>query len=165
MLPRVIYAATAFWLLLGATVFIIALRGGPAGVRQTLHTEGRIGRRMRFGVIVGVFAVGLLVPVLVSVSNGEHKAQTGPSGLTLTAGETSGRTLFASRCATCHTLHAAHAVGRVGPNLDVLRPPASLVIDAITNGRARGMGQMPALLYQGTDAKNVADFVAAVAGR
>jgi cytochrome c553 len=165
MLPRVIYAAAAFWVGLGLTVFLVALRGGPAGVRATLHTEGQLGRRVRLGVIVSVFAVGLLVPLLVSVSNGAHKARTGPSGLTLTAGETAGRTLFAARCATCHTLSAARAVGRVGPNLDILRPPAALVLDAITNGRARGMGQMPALLFQGDDAKNVADFVAAVAGR
>ena len=165
MLPRVIYAATAFWLLLGGIVFIIALRGGPGGTRHTPETETRVGGRTRLGVIVVVFAAGLLVPVLVSVSNGEHKARTGPSGLTLTAGETAGRTLFATRCGTCHTLHAAQTVGRVGPNLDVLRPPAALVLDAIANGRARGMGQMPALLYQGAQAKNVADFVAAVAGR
>ncbi len=165
MLPRVLIAVTAFWVALGAVVFLVALRGGPAGVRATLHTEGRIGARVRLVTIVAVFAAGLVVPLLVSVSNGEHKARTGPAGLTLNAGETAGRTLFASRCATCHALHAARAVGRVGPNLDVLRPPAALVLDAITNGRARGMGQMPALLFQGADAKNVANFVAAVAGR
>jgi cytochrome c553 len=164
MLPRVIIAVTAFWVVLGMTVFIIALRGGPGGVRTAMHSEGRLGTRIRVSVIVGVFVLGLAVPVLVSVSNGEHKAATGPGGLTLNAGETAGRTLFATKCATCHTLHDAHAVGRVGPNLDILHPPASLVIDAITNGRARGMGQMPALLFQGADAKNVANYVAAVAG-
>jgi mono/diheme cytochrome c family protein len=164
MLPPVLIAVTAFWAVLGAAVFLIALRGGPAGVRATLHTEGRVGGRVRLGVILVVFAAGLVIPLLVSLANGEHKARTAPGGITLTAGETAGRTLFASKCATCHTLHAARAVGRVGPNLDVLRPPAALVIDAITNGRARGMGQMPALLFQGADAKNVADFVAAVAG-
>jgi cytochrome c5 len=165
MLPPVLIAATAFWVVLGAAVFFVALRGGPAGVRATLHTEGRVGARVRLYLIVGVFVLGLLVPLGVSVSNADHKARTGPAGITLTAGETAGRTLFSSKCSTCHTLRAAHAVGRVGPNLDVLRPPAGLVVDAITNGRARGMGQMPAMLFQGADAKNVADFVAAVAGR
>ncbi|MGI8802644.1 MAG: c-type cytochrome [Solirubrobacteraceae bacterium] len=160
-----IIAATAFWVVLGLAVFFVALRGGPAGVRATLHTEGRIGRRVRASAVVAVFAAGLGVPLLVSVSNGEHKARTGPSGVTLNAGETAGRELFASRCATCHTLRAARAVGRVGPNLDILRPPAALVTDAIAHGRARGRGQMPALLFQGNDAKNVADFVGAVAGR
>ncbi len=165
MLPPVLIAATAFWVVLGAAVMLIAFRGGLAGVRPTLPTEGQVGRRIRAVAIVAVFAAGLVVPVLVGVSNGQHKAKTGPAGLTLSAGQAAGRTLFATRCATCHALHAAHAVGRVGPNLDVLRPPKALVLDAITNGRARGMGQMPALLYQGGDAKNVASFVAAVAGR
>lgn len=165
MLPRVLIAATAFWVVLGAAVMLMAFRGGPAGVRATLHTEGRVGARVRWAIIVAVFLAGLAVPLAVSVSNGAHKARTGPAGLTLTASETAGRTLFATRCATCHTLHAAHAVGRVGPNLDVLRPPAALVLDAIANGRARGMGQMPALLYEGAEAKDVANFVAAVAGR
>ncbi len=165
MLPRVLIAVTAFWVVLGAAVLLVALRGGPAGVRATLHTEGRTGTRVRLAVIAVVFFGGLAVPLAVSVSNGAHKARTGPAGLTLTASQTAGRTLFATRCATCHTLHAARAVGRVGPNLDILRPPAALVLDAIANGRARGKGQMPALLYEGADAKNVADFVAAVAGR
>ena len=31
-------------------------------------------------------------------------------------------------------------------------------------GRARGLGQMPAMLYQGKEAEQVAAFVAAVAG-
>jgi len=165
MLPPVIIAATAFWLLLGAAVFLIAIRGGPAGIRATLHTEGRVGGRIRVALIVLTFVAGLAVALLVEVFNGEHKARTGPAGITLTAGETAGRALFASKCSTCHTLDASRAVGRVGPNLDVLRPPVPLVIDAIAGGRARGMGQMPALLFDGTDAKNVADFVAAVAGR
>ena len=39
---------------------------------------------------------------------------------------------------------ASNAVGKVGPNLDVLHPPKGLILDAITNGRARGQGQMPA---------------------
>ena len=40
----------------------------------------------------------------------------------------------------------------------------ALVLSAIKEGRARGLGQMPALLYQGKEAEEVADFVAAVAG-
>ena len=40
----------------------------------------------------------------------------------------------------------------------------ALVANAIAEGRARGLGQMPALLYQGKEAEEVASFVAAVAG-
>ncbi len=38
------------------------------------------------------------------------------------------------------------------------------MLNTIEEGRARGLGQMPALLYQGKEAEEVANFVAAVAG-
>ena len=90
----------------------------------------------------------------------------------LTAEQQKGRELFAHSCAVCHTLAAVKSVGRVGPNLDVrvgedIATPAgrkALVLSAIAEGRARGLGQMPALLYQGKEAEEVANFVAAVAG-
>jgi mono/diheme cytochrome c family protein len=160
-----IFAAIAFWLILGFGVIFIALRGGPRGARQALYTQSRVGRRAIWAAIVVLLAFGISVPALVLAFNGAHRASAGPEGLHLTASQTRGRTLFARACATCHTLHGANAVGRVGPNLDVLRPPNALILDAIANGRARGMGQMPALLYQGRDAVDVANFVATVAGR
>ena len=63
-------------------------------------------------------------------------------------------------------------MGRIGPNLDVrvgadiatAAGRKALVLNAIAEGRARGLGQMPAQLYQGKEAEEVANFVAAVAG-
>jgi mono/diheme cytochrome c family protein len=159
-----IYAAAGFWIVTAITVFLVALRGGPAGVRASLKDDTPFGSRMRFTGIGLIFAACLAIPLLIVVLDNEHKARSGPAGITLTAAETSGRTLFAAKCATCHTLSDARAVGRVGPDLDVLRPPAALVLDAIANGRARGAGQMPAGLYSGSDATDVAKFIAAVAG-
>jgi mono/diheme cytochrome c family protein len=159
-----IYAAIAFWLALGFGVIFIAMRGGPRGARLALYTRHRGGSRaVLAGILISV-AFGIAIPTLVLVSNSSHRASAAPSGINLDASATRGRTLFARACATCHTLHAANAVGRVGPNLDVLRPPEALVLDAIANGRARGMGQMPAGLYTGRDAQDVAHFVAVVAG-
>jgi cytochrome c551 len=97
--------------------------------------------------------------------NGNDHAKRALGGVDLSASAERGRSTFAKYCATCHTLRGANAVGRVGPNLDALRPPKALVLDAIKKGRARGNGQMPAMLLQGQDATDVADFVAAVAGR
>ena len=105
-------------------------------------------------------------------SNAEHKASVAVGGLHLTAEQQKGRELFAHTCAVCHTLAATKSVGRIGPNLDVrvgdeISTPAgrkALVVNAIAEGRARGLGQMPALLYQGKEAEEVASFVAAVAG-
>src|SRR5947209_2672467 len=151
-----IYAAIAFWLILGLGVIFVALRGGPRGARESLYTERLFGRRAIWATIAALVVFGVAVPALVLAANGTDRASAGPSGIHLNASETRGRTLFARACATCHTLHAANAVGRVGPNLDVLHPPKALILDAIANGRARGNGQMPALLYQGRDAQDVA---------
>ena len=74
------------------------------------------------------------------------------------------RELFGLRCANCHTLQAANAIAQVGPNLDQIRPPKALVLDAIENGRARGNGQMAGGLYTGEDAEDVANFVAKAVG-
>ncbi len=64
-------------------------------------------------------------------------------------------------------------MGRTGPNLDDLigketsggfAAKRALVLEAVEDGIARGQGQMPALLYEGKEAEQVADFVAQAAG-
>jgi mono/diheme cytochrome c family protein len=168
-----VIAIVIFWALLGVGVFFVAIRGGPRGAREALHTRSRLGRRaVLLGVLV-LFAFGITVPALVLAFNGEHKAAVAAGGVHLTAAQQRGRELFARACSVCHTLAAARAVGRVGPNLDVrvgedISTPSgrrALVESAISEGRARGLGQMPAQLYQGREAKEVAEFVAAAAGR
>jgi mono/diheme cytochrome c family protein len=160
------------WALLGLAVFFVAMHGGPRGVRQMLHTESKLGQRVVTLGIVLLFAFGLTVPALVLAFNGAHKASVAVGGLHLNAEEQRGRDLFARSCAVCHALAAVKSVGRVGPNLDVrvgadiatAAGRKALVLSAIAEGRARGLGQMPAMLYQGREATAVADFVAAVAG-
>ena len=74
-----------------------------------------------------------------------------------------GGKLFASSgCGSCHTLKAADAKGQVGPNLDELKPPASLVVDRVTNGK----GVMPSFKGQlsETQIQDVAAYVSSVAG-
>jgi len=167
-----VYVFIAFWALLGLGVFFVAMRGGPRGARQSLHTESTASRRVVTIGVVLLFAFGLIVPGLVLAFNAEHKASVTVGGLHLNAEQQKGRELFARSCAVCHTLAATKSVGRVGPNLDVrvgedISTPAgrkALVLGAIAEGRARGLGQMPAQLYQGKEAEQVASFVAAVAG-
>jgi mono/diheme cytochrome c family protein len=167
-----IIAIVLVWALLGLGVFFIAMRGGPRGAREALHTQSRTGQRVVLLGVAVIVAFGIAVPTLVLAFNGEHKAAVAVGGLRLSASEQSGRDLFARACAVCHTLAAAKAVGRIGPNLDVrvgeqIATPAgrkALVSNAILEGRARGLGQMPAQLYQGREAEEVAEFVAAVAG-
>src|ERR1700694_4110352 len=156
------------WVVLGLATFFIAMRGGPRGARRSLHTESRIGQRLITLTVVVLVAFGLAVPALVLAFNGEHKASVAVGGLHLSASQQRGRDLFARSCAVCHTLAAVKAVGRVGPNLDVrvgadiatAAGRRALVLNAITEGRARGLGQMPAQLNQGREAEEVAEFVA-----
>jgi plastocyanin len=85
-----------------------------------------------------------------------------------------GKKLFVSKCGSCHTLSHASTSGTVGPNLD----------DAFRQDRANGLrssdirglvdywiqypsegGVMPARLYTGHRAADVAGYVAAVAAK
>ena len=66
-------------------------------------------------------------------------------------------------CTGCHTLKDAGSTGTVGPNLDQAMPPASLVVDRVTNGK----GVMPS--FKGTltptQIADVAAYVSSVAGK
>lgn len=153
------------WVLLGLAVFFVAMSGGPRGARQALYGESKGARRTAALTITLVFAgMGIAVPAVVIAGN-EDDDEAGAARVQLTASQERGRELFGQVCQQCHTLAAANAVGRVGPDLDRLKPPKGLVLDAVVNGRTRGQGTMPAGLYTGRDAEDVASFVAAVAGR
>lgn len=175
MLP--VFAFIAFWVVVGLSAFLIGMRSGPRR-RPEPGRRGSVAGR-RFAVIA--FAVvylgfGILIPIgFLSGNHANASAQVG--GITLTAAEKNGRQLFGEHCGVCHTLAAANAVGKVGPNLDVLKPPASLVLSTINNGclqkppttkdpqNCLGQGTMPATIIQGTEARNVAQFVGRVAGK
>jgi mono/diheme cytochrome c family protein len=159
------------WVLLGIAIFLLAMRR-PAGAARTGQPRSRTGQRfLMFGIVI-LIAFGIAVPAVVMASNGANKASTTVGGVHLTAEQQAGRDLFAHTCGVCHTLEATKSVGRTGPNLDVrvgddiatAAGRKALVESAIKEGRARGLGQMPALLYQGKEAEAVANFVAAVAG-
>jgi mono/diheme cytochrome c family protein len=155
------------FLAIGLSVVLAAMRSGRPPARSGPESRGtRRAWALGFAVIVLVLGIGL--PVLVAVSNGDDHAKQGAGGVELTSAQAHGRALFARNCATCHTLAGSNAVGRVGPNLDTLNggnlKPA-FVLDAIEKGRARGQGQMPAGLLYGADARAVADYVSTVAGR
>jgi cytochrome c551 len=155
------------FLAIGLSVVLAAMRSGrpPAGSKKETRAERRA---WGVGIAVVVVALGITLPAVILINNGEDHASHGAGGVQLTGAQTKGRALFAEKCATCHTLAGSHAVGRVGPNLDTLNggnlKPA-FVLDAIKNGRASGNGQMPQGLLYGNDAKDVADYVATVSGR
>jgi cytochrome c551 len=156
----------ALFLVIGLAVFFVALRGGPGAVPQTAaDRRRRIPRPILLGGTVVCLAFGVGLPAFALLYNHDSQADAGLGGVRLNATQKAGRVLFRQNCATCHTLDDAGAVGRVGPNLDKLRPAPGLTLNALKLGRARGQGQMPAQLLSGTDARDVASYLAAVAGR
>ena len=154
----------AAFLLVGGAVVAAAFTGGRRRSSSAGPSRGA-SRLLYTGVAVVCIGIGLGLPLLLLINNAADADRTTVGGVDLTATQAKGRELFASSCATCHTLQASNSVGVTGPNLDVLRPAAGLVENAILVGRARGAGNMPVGLLTGDDAKAVADYVAAVAGR
>lgn len=167
-------------LALGVGAFLLGMRRprDAAPPTQAPPGESKAARRGLSAALVLVSAFGLGVPALVLAFNGEHKASAGVGGVHLNANQQKGRELFAHTCNLCHTLAGAAAVGRTGPDLDVLIPTIgeslpekqryearkAYILSAILEGRARGKGQMPKLLFQGNEAEDVAAFVAVIAG-
>lgn len=77
--------------------------------------------------------------------------------------EAGARVFTEGGCATCHTLAAARAGGKVGPNLDRLRPDALAAARQVREG---GGGMPPyADRLSEEDIDAVAAYVAEVAGR
>jgi len=167
----------AFWVVVGFGVFFIAARGGPRGAREALHPRTYRGNRAFVVIMVLLYiGFGVAIPALFLHGNKANaSAQVG--GVELTAADKRGRELFGQRCGLCHTLAAANSVGKVGPDLDVLRPSYQVTLNTINNGclpnppadqkqlACLGQGVMPAGIYAGRDARNVADFVSKVAGQ
>jgi len=129
-----------------------------------------------YGLAVAVLAV--LIPWLVFRSDGDaaRGAQKVPSDLK------SGQSLFQTNCGTCHTLYAAGTDGNYGPNLDELLAPSGppegpsagdtikategRVLNAVEHGvdSSTTPGRMPGGILNQQQSKEVAEFVAHVAG-
>jgi mono/diheme cytochrome c family protein len=155
-----------FWVVLGLGLLLVAMSGGPGGAAQRLMSTSRMARRIAivvFAVLTVALGVGVPAAVIAAVRGNDSIPEANVTDLN--ASEQRGRELFAQRCVNCHTLKASNAVAEIGPNLDQLRPPKSLVLDALKNGRAKGNGQMAANLYTGRDAEDVANYVAKAVGQ
>ena len=161
-----VLAFTLLFVALGLGVLFVGLSGGPSGARRRMASQSRRTRRIaliNFLLAVVILGLGIPAAVIATVEDRNDIPEANVSNLT--AAEKHGRELFGERCRNCHTLKAANAVAQVGPNLDTLRPPKALVLNAIKNGRAQGNGQMAADLVQGKDAEDVAAFVAKAVGQ
>ena len=153
-----------FWLLTAAGLLFRPSRT-PRGRAATRAARPRqLPRSWVLGFALATLIFGVIIPAAVIVSMNQRTDIPSVNVSGLTAQERHGQELFGQRCRNCHTLAAAKASAAVGPNLDELRPPKGLVLDAIENGRSRGNGQMAADLVEGEDAEAVASFVAKATG-
>jgi mono/diheme cytochrome c family protein len=101
-------------------------------------------------------------------------AVAGGCGSTEEPDQVNGKDLFAQKCGSCHTLNRAATKGVQGPDLDQAFGPArrdgigedtveGVVLRQI--GNVRRTSKMPPDLVKGQDARDVAAYVAAVAGQ
>ena len=150
---------------LGIGTLLFAMSGGRGGVSSTLQSQSRGSRRFAtFVFVASLLVLGIGVPAAVIAAE-ENKTDIPHAGIrNLTAEELHGQELFGRRCGLCHTLEASNSVAQVGPNLDQLAPNEKFVLDAIQKGRSNGNGQMPANIYTGEDAADVAKYVAKSVG-
>lgn len=159
---------------ISVAVAYAASRGTFRVVGDALQTTNRSGSRILVSTLVIVYVgCGIAVPLIFIIGN-RDSARALSGGVKLTAAAQVGHELFSQHCGMCHTLAAARAVGKIGPNLDNLRPTKALVLESIANGclqtssvsgsTCHGFGTMPADLVEGQQAQDIAAFVAQAAG-
>jgi mono/diheme cytochrome c family protein len=110
---------------------------------------------------------GALIPAVVLLA--------GLSGCSIkhaTGNVVTGKELFTAKCGACHTLNHAGTTGTIGPNLDIAFSEDRR--DHFSDSDIQGLvdfqiefpnsqGVMPAMLYHGQQAEDVAAYVAKVA--
>jgi mono/diheme cytochrome c family protein len=123
-------------------------------------------------VLFGLFAAICLIVLPILAMSKETSPETG--AVQVASHDTDGKDLFANNCGSCHTLAAAGTDGVVGPDLDDLLVTGgvntaeqydgiySRVLHAVHCGI---VGRMPKGILLDQEAKQVAAFVAAYAGR
>jgi cbb3-type cytochrome c oxidase subunit III len=117
-----------------------------------------------------------LIPAALAVALLAAGCGTGGRAVSKTDTQ-NGQKLFTATCGACHTLSAAGTSGTIGPNLDdAFRADRSqhfkpstiqnVVLDMIRlgSGPVAGGPSMPANLFTGQNANDVAAYVASVAG-
>ncbi len=168
----------AFWVVLAGGLFLIGQRSGGRAAREAKVPRASRARSWGFGLTIALVYVAFVavVPAIILIGNHDN-ASAKIGSVKLTAAEKQGRVLFGEHCGICHTLSASNSVGKVGPNLDTLRPSDALVLHTLANGclanpssasspqTCLGEGTMPADVLAGKQAQQVAAFVSAVAGR
>jgi len=134
--------------------------------RRNPNFPGERGLKAYIVVAFGFFVAMMLTVILVakepkeSSAASEPPAAAGPSPAELAAGK---KVFTTAGCASCHTLKDANATGKVGPDLDQLKPAQPVVVKQVTNGGA-AMPPFKGTLTQ-EQIQAVATYVSTVAGK
>jgi cytochrome c553 len=155
------------WILVGIGVIFVSFSGGPGAAREAYLTRGR----RAFGVLIPLLYVGLgvAIPAVVIASRGDKEGNSPRLAQKTIRDEPAyvkrGKMLFQENCAACHNLDAVNARGVTGPDLDKIgKVTPGRILSAIKIG-GTGQKRMPAGLLQGENAKAVAQYISAVAGK
>jgi|SRR4051794_30819565 len=155
------------WILIGIAVIFISFSGGPGRAREAYMTRGR--RVFALLIVLTYIGIGIAVPAVVIASRGtrigNNAVLSQKKVRDQSASVQEGRTLFIESCAACHTLAAVNARGVTGPNLDKIGTVTPARVQSAIKIGGTGQMRMPAGLLQGQNAKAVAEFVTAVAGK
>lgn len=129
-----------------------------------------------FGLVLVFLAV--VVPAWAFMKDGDPHSSDGRENVP--ANLENGQSLFIDSCGNCHKLYAAGTYGEFGPDLDQKLAPSGTstdptVIDGVKSQVLSAIGQgaddpsisgrMPAGIVAGVEAEEIANFVAATAGR
>jgi hypothetical protein len=161
---------------LAGGAYMVAVRG-KGNFGKFLYSQGRsASAAVNIGLTVVYIGFGIVLPLLILTGN-HSDASAHVGKVQLTVAEKIGREQFGDHCGVCHTLASATTAGKVGPDLDQVKPSEALVLHTITNGclqdpgssnpaeKCLGYGTMPPGVVSGVDATDVAQYVAAVAGK
>jgi hypothetical protein len=155
------------WILIGIAVIFVSFSGGPGAAREAYLTRGR--KVFGLAIVLCYIGIGIAVPAVVIADRGTRMGNDALLSKKLVRDEPPairhGRQLFIETCASCHTLGAVNARGVTGPNLDKIGTVTPARIESAIKIGGTGQGRMPAGLLQGPNAKDVAEYVAAVAGK
>ena len=133
------------WLLVGLGVVFVAFSGGPGAAREAYLTRGRTFFRIAIPLLY--IGVGVAIPAVVLASRERREGNS---------------TELAQKKVDNQS---ASARGVTGPDLDKI---GTMSVSRVTSAiRIGGTGQlrMPSGLLQGDNAKAVAQYVSAVAGK
>lgn len=128
----------------------------------------------RVFISFGLVAILLVIVIPLWAFNRDGSQSSSPEKVA--ASDEAARQLFQTNCGTCHTLARGGTDGIVGPNLDKRLASAGPATDAAaveaTQQRVMtaiqqgvGNGAMPAGILEGSNAQDVSNFVARVAGQ